>query len=388
LLNFTSFLSSFTETLPDDAILFANFNNDDSCVVVGTNKGFRVYNTDPFHPHPEVECGACQLASMLFSTSLFALVGNGDSPENSTRRLRLYNASSKSQICELNFKDSVLNVKMSKQRMVAVLPDKIHIFDMSGLTLLHCLDTPENNDGICDFCFYKGAHLLAFPTSTAQGKAMIFDALNLQVRSGLNAHESPIRCLKFNPSGTLIATASTQGTIVRVLRVSTGERLFEFRRGTSSAIITSISFSKKDPILAVSSSNNTVHLFSYENLKKNSPESERKSSTAKSIIKAISEYAPPIIKKTLQPERAFTTIEVKPTSSRSSGEILCTGFHSSTGRLLIASKAGVLFQYEVQPVPIEKEDEKQEKYRLVGERSLREKSRQDEKDEEHAAFFS
>ena len=65
--------------------------------------------------------------------------------------------------------------------MVVVLPDNIHIFDLSDMTLLHRLDTPPNIKGICDFSFYNGQHLICFPTSNSSGKVMIFDALNLQV---------------------------------------------------------------------------------------------------------------------------------------------------------------------------------------------------------------
>jgi len=368
LFDFTKYFPSFTEREEEDDIIFADFNNDNSCIVLGTVNGFRVYKIFPFIPHPEVNCGGCQHVCMLFSTSLFALVGNGDSPENTPRKLRLFNVKSRTQLCELNFKDTVLNVKMSKQRMVVVLPDNIHIFDLSDMTLLHRLDTPQNIKGICDFSFYNGQHLICFPTSNSSGKVMIFDVLNLQVRCGITAHENPIRCIKFNPTAQLIATASTCGTIIRLTRIEDGERLFTFRRGGFSANITCLSFSSVDKFLAVSSENNSTHLFSYDDtapLDSLDNWRNRKGSfiigLGSSLIPGVvTNYLPESVKETLEPERSFDKIAVT-TPSGKSGAILSVCFHDN-GELFICNKSGVLYRYQI---------DRENGHTLLDEQSLR-----------------
>ena len=60
---------------------------------------------------------------------------------------------------------------------------------------------------------------------------VIYDALNLQVTNQIVAHDAPIRLLAFNADGTLLASVSHKGTVVRVFSIPDGKKLFTFRRG-------------------------------------------------------------------------------------------------------------------------------------------------------------
>ncbi|KAG6863023.1 hypothetical protein C0993_000489, partial [Termitomyces sp. T159_Od127] len=72
---------------------------------------------------------------------------------------------------------------------------------------------------------------------------------------------SPIALLSLNPAGTLLATASDKGTVIRVWSVPAAEKLYQFRRGTREARIYSLSFNAVSTLLAVSSAHETVHIF-------------------------------------------------------------------------------------------------------------------------------
>ena len=53
----------------------------------------------------------------------------------------------------------------------------------------------------------------------------------------------------------------SQGTVIRVFSVPSGQKLYQFRRGSYPARIYSLSFNISNTLLAVSSDTDTIHVF-------------------------------------------------------------------------------------------------------------------------------
>lgn len=66
----------------------------------------------------------------------------------------------------------------------------------------------------------------------------------------------------------MLATASDKGTVVRVFSVPDAKKLWQFRRGSSSARIFSINFNLMSTLLAVSSDTSTIHIYRLANSRK------------------------------------------------------------------------------------------------------------------------
>ncbi|RJE20853.1 hypothetical protein PHISCL_06800 [Aspergillus sclerotialis] len=261
------------------AMNFVTFNQDYSYLAVATSKGFRIFTTDPFAKSYETKDGNIAIIEMLFSTSLVALI-------LSPRRLQITNTKRQSTICELTFPTTVLAVKLNRKRLVIVQEDRIYLYDIQTMKLLYTIETSPNPSAICALSPSSDNCYLAYPlpqkapppfnppahappgtthVTPTSGEVLIFDTLKLEAINVVEAHRSPLACITLNSDGTLLATASDKGTIIRVFSVPDGHKLYQFRRGSMPSRIYSMSFNTTSTLLCVSSSTETIHLFKLTN---------------------------------------------------------------------------------------------------------------------------
>ncbi|XP_024198989.1 autophagy-related protein 18f isoform X2 [Rosa chinensis] len=107
------------------------------------------------------------------------------------------------------------------------------------------------------------------------GMVIVRDIVSKAVIAQFRAHQSPISALCFDPSGTLLVSASVQGHNINVFKIMPGPpgvssstdadashvHLYRLQRGMTHAIIQDISFSDDSNWIMVSSSRGTSHLF-------------------------------------------------------------------------------------------------------------------------------
>ncbi|TPX73008.1 hypothetical protein SpCBS45565_g00338 [Spizellomyces sp. 'palustris'] len=305
--------------------------------------------------------GGIGIVEMLFCTSLVALVGAGEQPAFSPRRLQITNTKRQSTICELTFVTAILAVKLNRKRLVVVLEEHIYIYDISNMKLLHTIDTSPNPNALCALSPSSDNCYLAYPpnTSGAAGELLIFDAINLQAINILQAHKSPLSCIAFNYDGTMVATASDKGTVIRVFAVPTGQKLFQFRRGTYPARIYSISFNLDNTLLCVSSATDTVHVFKLVSeeereaaaqMERRHSSGQRKNSMISSLKAPIatvagsvgSYFLPDMLTEMWEPTRDFCFAKL-PSTSKGAQNICAI----SEQILMVVTAEGYFYQYKI-----------------------------------------
>lgn len=80
----------------------------------------------------------------------------------------------------------------------------------------------------------------------------------------IKAHQSAVAAMSLADDGSLLATASETGTLIRLFNSETGEQLKELRRGMESVQIVCIAFDSLISQIAISSNKGTVHVFKIE----------------------------------------------------------------------------------------------------------------------------
>lgn len=243
-------------------LYFISFNQDATTLSVGTRSGYKLFSLSPLsaeklEPPVEKEGGEVCIVERLFSSSLVALV-----ELSNPRKLRVCHFKKNSEICTYSYPDSILSVKLNRQRLLVVLRQHLYIHNIRDMKVMHTIrDTPNNPTGLCALSSDNENGYIAYPGSNQNGEVLVFDAINLKAVATIMAHDSQLVALTFNAQGTKLATASATGTVIRVFSVPQGEKLVEFRRGVKRAQISCLSFSPEDTYLAISSCTDTVHVF-------------------------------------------------------------------------------------------------------------------------------
>ncbi|GBM72864.1 WD repeat domain phosphoinositide-interacting protein 2 [Araneus ventricosus] len=258
-------------------VLFVNFNQDCTSLAVGTKKGYKLYSfnhLDELEVIHTNEVEDIRIIERLFSSSLVALV-----TISSPRKLKVCHFKKGTEICNYSYSNTILAVKLNRQRLVVCLVESLYIHNIRDMKVLHTIrDTPPNPAGLCVLSISNEHNFLAYPGSSSIGEVQIFDALNLQAKSMIPAHDNPLAAMAFDPTGTKLATASEKGTVIRVFNVLDGTKLYEFRRGVKRCVrIYSLSFSEDSRFLSASSNTETVHIFRLDELKDIKPSEEPQS---------------------------------------------------------------------------------------------------------------
>lgn len=247
----------------DEAELFSvSWNQDYGCFAAGTNRGFRIYNCDPFKEtfRRDLKSGGFGIVEMLFRSNILVLVGGKSNSQYPPNKVVIWDDHQSRCIGEFSFRSEVRAVKLKRDRIIVVLEHKIYVYSFMDLKLLHQIETLSNPKGHCCLSQNSNTSVLACP-GLRRGQVRI-EHFGLNLTKLISSHDSQIACLTLTLDGLLLATASTKGTLIRIFNTMDGTLLQEVRRGMDRADIYSMALSPSVQWLAVSSDKGTIHLFS------------------------------------------------------------------------------------------------------------------------------
>ena len=204
---------------------------------------------------------------MLYKSNILALVGGGKMPQFSENKLTIWDDHQGMIISQLRFNTNVIGVKLRMDHIIAILENKIYIFNLSNLQTIDVLDIINNKTCLVAISNSNIKFSMAFP-NIAKGKIQIQTYLPTKTSKIINAHDSNIAYVSINNDGNILATASDKGTLIRIFNINNGELITELRRGSKNVKINCIVFDKENNFIACSSDVGTIHIFNIENVSK------------------------------------------------------------------------------------------------------------------------
>ena len=196
---------------------------------------------------------------MLFRCNLLCLVGGGEVPKWPKNKVMIWDDHQSKCIGELTFRSPVLSCSLRRDRVCVSLINRVYVYRFEDLALLDTFNTTSNARGLLSLSSGEQS-VLACP-STTQGSVRV-ENYTTRKSSIIPCHVAPLTTITLNSSGSLLATTSSKGTLIRLHCTRTGSALRELRRGTEQATVSCVNFSKDDAWLCCSSDHTTVHVFS------------------------------------------------------------------------------------------------------------------------------
>ncbi|KAF9973171.1 autophagy protein [Actinomortierella ambigua] len=289
---------------------------------------------------------------MLFCTSLVALVGAGDQPFFSPRRLQITNTKRQSTICELTFPTSILAVKLNRKRLIVLLEDQIYVYDISNMKLLHTIITSPNPSAICalapssENCYLAYPSPISIPSSPfsangrdaphrPSGDVMIFNALSLQVVNVVQAHKTSVSCISINHEGTMIATASDKAISTLLCVSSDTDTVHIFKLGGSNSGTNGVrrvgSASLEGPLDLKKGSGGVSGMIRRQSMH-----------IGKNLAGSVGSYLPSMVTEMFEPSRDFAYLKLP-----SGGVQSVVALSNTTPQVMVATSDGYLYQYNI-----------------------------------------
>ncbi|EER02673.1 conserved hypothetical protein [Perkinsus marinus ATCC 50983] len=277
-------------------LLYLTVNQDQTCFVVGTEDGFRVYSVDPFKPafsrrfrdvittenesnleeprsDESVVCrrsdiadanGGIGIVEMLYRCNILALVGGGRNPRFAPHKVILWDDRYPRPLAELSFRTTVKAVRMRRDMIVVAIDSKVGIIALNqseSRAVLATVADQQKGKVICTHAQDSIFRLIGRVRISAYDMPLTAESRGPSISSVILAHDSQISQLALDSSGNLLATSSDKGTLIRIHDTTTGYLLQELRRGVDRADICSIVFHPSGRWIVVSSDKGTVHVF-------------------------------------------------------------------------------------------------------------------------------
>jgi len=240
--------------------MYINFNFSKDFLLLGLEDGYEIYKLVPFELKIKNELNkSVGIIDILNNTNILVFSGNKKNGYCNLNSFVLYDDNEKKDIGKISCESNILNLKITDKYVLVVLIDKVMIYNLN-LKLLHFIETGINLEGIIGMN-YNDNELKYSLLSKLKGNIIIGND-NIFSKREIKVHNNIVNNICYNSNGSILATSSKKGTIIRLFSVNNDYiKIKELRRGSTLTRIINMNFNIDSNIFLCSTINGTIHLF-------------------------------------------------------------------------------------------------------------------------------
>ena len=258
-------MDTINDEFQSDKAHLIKFNQDYSMFSIGTERGYKIYNTYPISDiHEKILYGGISLCVMSYRSNYLALVGGGKLPKYTNKKVILYNDAEDCIESEFKFTTPVKNVKFKKNLIFIVLEKKIYVFNVQNSQNIDSFDTIVNKNGMIAINGSPNKTIMAHPIQfNDQPDKGYVGIKNYKTNKyfPLLVHEETLSNMAMDHYGLLLATSNDKGTIIRIHSIEDKTLVYECRRGKEKAFINYLAFDVNYKYFGVTSDRGTIHIW-------------------------------------------------------------------------------------------------------------------------------
>ena len=244
-------------------ILYLSFNKDKSCLSVGMQKGYRIYDLtkkDSLFFYERILGKGIGIIEMLEKSNILGLVGGGNEAFEIPSKLNIYDDKEGKNIALLTFKSDVLNLRLKKDTIFVICDHFIYLIDTINFKSFDtiALGYEKQKNIVFAFTLEPNINKLAYNDTNGDKNEIIINSYDkdnnknsLKLKTDYT-NNNIISCMEFDKQGKLLAVAAKNYNFLILYNMDDGTAICKCNIDYKSVNSIFISFEDNNEFLCLS----------------------------------------------------------------------------------------------------------------------------------------
>lgn len=241
------------------SVISTSFSEDGRVLGVGLTDGYATFTLCPFEKQfiRKIANQGFNIATTTSDSNLIIVCGSSGQGSLTDHNVCIFDTVNGAIVFEITLPNPVQRLTMTSTMFALATKNEARVYKMDPPVLYSQYLTAMNDLVPFDFVMTSKGFIIGFTGRQLGMLRLIYGKNDISI----TAHNHTLQIIKFNSDGTLVATASTQGTLIRLFSTKTGDKVGELRRGMFTAFISNIAFSEDSLALAICTYHTNINVF-------------------------------------------------------------------------------------------------------------------------------